>query len=174
MPDDFIEQLGRPFLAHRLRRVADLILEGTSEALHELGFEGPARSASTLLLLSQHGPMGITEIGFRLRLSHPMIIKLARSLAAANLITDEVDPFDQRRRLIQLSAKGREQAGRLETFGTIAAKTFEAMYRESGADLFDALERFESAAVRVPVSTRLIAAIASEGATGVVGEGEAT
>jgi DNA-binding MarR family transcriptional regulator len=115
---------------------------------------------STLLLLRQAGPIGITEIGFRLRLSHPMIIKLARALAAAGLVRDEADRDDQRRRLLALTDKGAEQAALAEQLLGEIGGMFETMFAEAGADLFDALERFEAAAARRPIAGRLEAAAA--------------
>src|SRR6185295_17675902 len=125
--------------------------EGSSEALRRAGFEGPARAGSTLLLLQSNGPTGITEIAYRLRLSHPLIIKLAAALAAAGLVRDESDPADSRRRLIALTEKGAVEAARIARFSATLARTFETMFAEAGADLYAALERFEAAAEARPI-----------------------
>ena len=85
MESDFVQSLGLPFLAHRLRRVSELIVEGSTAAMARHGFESPARSGSTMLLLLANGPTGITEIAYRLRLSHPLIIKLTAALAKAGV-----------------------------------------------------------------------------------------
>ena len=162
MAEDFVRSLGLPFMAHRLRRLSELILEGSSGALRGAGFEGPARAGSTLLLLRANGPTGITEIAYRLRLSHPLIIKLAAALAAAGLVRDESDPADSRRRLIALTRKGETEAARIAAFSAALGRTFEAMFAESGADLYAALERFEAAAEARPIATRLEAELAHE------------
>lgn len=158
MHEDFIRGRGLPFLAHRLRRIQELILEGTGEALAEAGFKGPPRSVSTLLLLSEQGPMGVTEIGQRLRLSHPLIIKLSRALAAAGLVRSEVDPDDSRRRLIRLTEAGKAQAALVEAFLSRIGSAFEAMFAEGGHDLLAAAAAFEQAAERRPVAGRIAAA----------------
>jgi len=160
---DFVRSLGLPFMAHRLRRLSELILEGSSEALRGAGFQGPARGGSTLLLLSDIGPTGITEIAHRLRLSHPLIIKLAAALADAGLVRDESDPADSRRRLIALTAEGAAEAARLARFSAALGRTFETMFAEAGADLYGALERFEAAAEARPIAARLEAELAREG-----------
>lgn len=156
---DFVRSLGLSFLAHRLRRASDSILEGTTEMLRREGFEIPARAGSTLMLLRDQGPTGITEIAYRLRLSHPLIIKLAAALAAAGLVRDEDDPRDHRRRLIALTDKGLAEAARFEAFLGAIAATFETMFAEAGADLFAALVRFEQAAEDRPIAERLAEAI---------------
>lgn len=162
MPD-FVRSLGLPFMAHRLRRLSELILEGSSEALRRAGVEGPARAGSTLLLLEANGPTGITEIAYRLRLSHPLIIKLAAALADSGLARDESDPADSRRRLIALTAKGKAEAARIRRVSAALARTFEAMFEEAGADLFAALERFEEAAEARPIAVRLEAELEKVG-----------
>jgi DNA-binding MarR family transcriptional regulator len=160
---DFVRSLGLPFMAHRLRRLSELILEGSSETLRRAGFEGPARAGSTLLLLRDNGPTGITEIAYRLRLSHPLIIKLAAALAAAGLVRDESDPADSRRRLLALTGKGEAEAARIARVAAALARVFERMFEESGADLYAALERFEEAAEARPIAARLEAELAMEG-----------
>jgi DNA-binding MarR family transcriptional regulator len=159
---DFVRSLGLPFLAHRLKRASELILEGTSGPLRRHGFGSPARSGSTLLLLRENGPTGVTEIACRLRLSHPLIIKLTAAMAAAGLVRDESDPGDNRRRLIALTDEGEAEAARLDVFSRAIAQTFAAMFEESGADLFAALERFEQAAEARPIADRLEAELAKE------------
>lgn len=161
---DFVPGLGLSFLAHRLRRASEAILEGTTEILRREGFAMPARAGSTLLLLRGNGPTGITEIAYRLRLSHPLIIKLAAALAAAGLVRDESDPKDNRRRLLALTDKGQREAARFDSFLAALAATFETMFAEAGADLFAALERFERAAETRPIAERLAAELAKVGA----------
>ncbi len=159
MAGDFVQSLGTAFLAHRLRRVSELIVEGTTEALRRTGFEGPARSVSMLLLLREKGAMGVTEIASRLRLSHPMIIKLARTLEAAGLVADSADRADQRRRLIALTGKGEAQTAIAQAMLGDVARTFDDMFGEAGIDLFAALERFEAVAARWPIADRLAAKV---------------
>jgi DNA-binding MarR family transcriptional regulator len=156
---DFVRSLGLPFLAHRLRRASELILEGSSEALRRYDYAGPARSASTLLLLDELGSASITEIASRLRLSHPLIIKLCRALAEARLVREEGDTKDRRRRLIALTEEGRAQVRRINSFSRALSETFSEMFAEAGADLFEAVEKFEAAAARTPVASRIDAAL---------------
>jgi DNA-binding MarR family transcriptional regulator len=162
MAEDFVRALGLPFMAHRLRRLSELILEGSSAALRKAGFEGPARGGSTLLLLRDHGPTSITEIAYRLRLSHPLIIKLAAALGEAGLVRDESDAGDSRRRLLSLTEKGRAEAARIADLSAALGRVFAAMFEETGADLYAALERFEEAAEARPIGARLEAELQTE------------
>jgi len=161
--DDFVQSLGLPFLAHRLKRASELILEGAATALRDQGFEAPARAGSTLLLLRSNGPTGITEIAYRLRLSHPLIIKLSAALAGAGLVENRSDPRDSRRRLIALTDKGAAEAERLERFVAALGHVLRTMFAEAGIDLFDAIGGFERAVEARPIENRLAETLAEQG-----------
>lgn len=152
---DFIEAAGLPFLAHRLRRMAETILEASATFLPESGLPVPPRAVSTLLLLKHEGALSVTEIAFRLRLSHPLIISLTRTLKRQGIVTDRTDPKDRRRRLIKLTAAGVQVTEGLESNTTILARTFSALAEETGHDLFHALEAHEEALARVDLLQRL-------------------
>src|SRR5947208_2023771 len=101
--ENFVHGLGLAFLAHRLKRTSELILEQSSAARRKIGFDVPTRSGSTLLLLSREGPTSITEIAFKLRFSHPFVITLCERLIAAGLAESTRDSRDARRRIIKLT-----------------------------------------------------------------------
>jgi DNA-binding MarR family transcriptional regulator len=159
---DFIQDLGLPFLAHRLRRASELIVEGTAAFLRTEGFAAPARSMSTLLLLKRNGALSITEIAYWLKLSHPLIIKLTKGLADAGYVKQQSDPKDNRRRMISLTAKGAQQADRVEEFTLTLADTFQDLFKDMGTDFFEAVERFEAAAADCSIEHRLLRAKAEK------------
>jgi DNA-binding MarR family transcriptional regulator len=153
--EDFVTSLGLPLLSHRLRRAAEAILEATGTFLERQGFGGPPRSVSTLLLLAESAPLGITEISARLKLTHPLIIKLVRALTEAGYVREERDPADSRRRLISLTPEGARQAALLRRVNRVVARALERLAAESGADLFDAVARFEEAVAERTLIERL-------------------
>lgn len=152
---DFIVSLGLPFLAHRLKRASESILEGTGPFLGGHSFDAPARSASTLLLLRSEGPLGVTEIARRLSLTHPLVIKLVRALLAAGYVSETADALDARRRLIGLTPLGKQQSDTLDALIATITKTFTQLFQETGADLYAAVERFEAAVEKRPIFARL-------------------
>lgn len=152
---DFVDSLGAGFLAHRLRRASDAIVEASTQVLRANGFRGPARSVSTLLLLREHGAMGVTELAYRLRLSHPMIIKLTRALAAEGLMAEAADPRDGRRRLIALTDEGRTQLAIAERVTPALA----AALGEAGGALGAALDAFVAELAERPLEQRITAAL---------------
>jgi DNA-binding MarR family transcriptional regulator len=105
-------------------------VEGTAAFLRTEGFAAPARSMSTLLLLKRNGALSITEIAYWLKLSHPLIIKLTKGLADAGYVKQQSDPKDNRRRMISLTAKGAQQADRVEEFTLTLADTFQDLFKD--------------------------------------------
>jgi DNA-binding MarR family transcriptional regulator len=152
---DFVSKLGLAFLAHRLRRASELILETSAMVLRRRALEVPSRSGSTIALLHGEGVKSITEIAFQLQLSHPLIIKLCDRLIKADLAVDRPDARDARRRLIELTPRGHEMAEALGRYWQSLAESFSEMFDEEGIDLFAAIQAFERAAEREPIWKRV-------------------
>ena len=153
--DDFVIELGLPLTAHRLRRASELLVDAYARWLAEAGPDVPARSLSTLMLLDETGPQGVTAIARRLRMTHPLMIELTRTLESRGIVQARSDPADARRRVLALTPQGQAAAAQLRE----RLRTLEAFYRslfeEIGVDLLDAVERFERAARKRPLVERL-------------------
>ncbi|MCJ8157301.1 MarR family winged helix-turn-helix transcriptional regulator [Sphingomonas sp. LaA6.9] len=151
---DFIEEMGTAFLAHRLKRASEALVDDISALLVSRGLAIPGRGASTVLLLHRDGPMGITEIAQRLRLSHPLIIRMTNKLVDAELATTSSDPNDMRRSVVALTRQGHEQALRLEACNKDIERAISAVFDEIGLDMLAGLTRLESALRTRPISAR--------------------
>ena len=152
---DFITKLGRPFLAHRFRRLSETFLDGYGRWLPGVGITAPPRALSTLLLLDDDGPLGVTAIAARLRLSHPLLIKLTGSLEAQGLTRTARDPEDGRRRLIALTEAGRDQATRIRRAVEILDRAYGELMDEIGIDLMEGCARAERACRALSFDKRL-------------------
>lgn len=153
--DDFIVALGLPFIAHRLRRLFEAVVDATARYQKELGFEGPIQSASMILLLAREEKLGITEVAKRLRLTHPMIVKMVRALAEGGYVKEEGDPKDARRRIVSLTQKGRRQADLFLPFSQLLTAALQEIFRETGSDLYRAVQDFEGALARRDLTQRI-------------------
>lgn len=153
--EDFVTGLGRPMLAHRLRRASELLLEGYERWLPQMGIRVPARAMSTMMLLREAPPLGVTQLATRLRLTHPLMIKLVAMLEAGGFVTTEQDTRDARRRPVSLTAEGRAEAERIERAMRVMDQAFEELCREAGCDLLKALEGMEKANRAEPLERRL-------------------
>lgn len=152
---DFITSLGRPFLAHRLRRLSETFVEGSSRWLPAAGITAPPRAHSTLLLLEKDGPLGVTALAARLRLSHPLLIKLTGRLEALGLTRTTQDPKDGRRRMIDLTGAGRAEAERVRRAVAVVDRVFEELLDEIGMDILEGCARAERACRGLSFDKRL-------------------
>lgn len=152
---DFITKLGRPFVAHRLRRLAETFVDGYGRWLPTVGIIAPPRALSTLLLLDSHGPLGVTEVAARLRLSHPLLIKLTANLEAQGLIRTAKDPSDGRRRLVGLTDLGRAQAERVRSAVKVLDRAYGEIMDDIGIDLMEGCARAERACLSLSFDRRL-------------------
>lgn len=159
---DFIQAQGPAYLAHLLKRLSDHLVEGASDWYPRVGVRVPPRTTSTLLVLDDAGPLGITEIAARLRQSHPLVITWVNQLKALDCVESRFDPADGRRTLVHLTRRGRQEVKRLRT----ALETMERASRElmdqCGDGLFEALWRMEAACRAHPFAQRLDALAGQE------------
>jgi DNA-binding MarR family transcriptional regulator len=154
---DFVESLGLPLFAHRLRRLSEALVEDVGAWLPQAGVTAPPKAGSTLLLLAEAGPLSVTEIATRLRLTHPLIVKLARELEALGLVRADQDPADGRRRPLSLTQAGRAQAARLGDVNHALARAYGELFAEAGANALAAVEQLEAALRGRSLLTRLAA-----------------
>ena len=155
MTKDFIGSHGRAFLAHRLRRSSDRIVEQVGAELLAMGLDIPPRGASMLLLIDEAGPIGVVEVSRRLRLSHPLIVRMARQFEALGLVTSEKDLQDSRRKQLVSTAKGHDEAQTLRAFNIRVSAMFADLFADIGCDVIETLDRLDAALAATPVEQRL-------------------
>ena len=154
---DFVEAQGSVFLAHRLRRTSDRIVDQVGGMLAAMGLDVPPRGASMLLMLDEHGSIGVVEIARRLRLSHPLIVRMAQRFEELGLVTIETDPDDARRRRLITTAKAHQEAAAIRAFNQRLTAMFNALFAEIDCPLPLILDRLDAALVAAPVAARLAA-----------------
>lgn len=152
---DFVAQQGQAMTAHRLRRLGEELLEGYAAWLPKAGVAAPSRSLSMIRLLDEQGPLGVTEIAFRLRLSHPFIVKLVATLEQQGLVALGTDPTDARRRPVWLTSAGRREAARIARALAAMEEAFAGLSDEVGADVLALVGRVEEAVVSDSMPARL-------------------
>lgn len=155
MAEDFIETQGRAFVAHRLRRSSELIVEQVGVELQRMSLSVPPRGASMLLLIDERAPIGVVEISRRLQLSHPLIVRMARRFEQAGLVTIHRDPGDARRKQLTPTDKGQAEAKALRDLNGRIAAMFGQVFTEIDCDLVAMLDRLDSALKSFPVAKRL-------------------
>lgn len=160
---DFVETHGNVFLAHRLRRTSDAIVDQVGAMLGDMGLDVPPRGASMLLMLDQEGSVGVVEIARRLRLSHPLIVRMAQQFEKLGLVTTEVDPDDARRRRLIPTEKARREAAAIRAFNERLSAAFDALFAEIDCPLVAVLDRLDAAMTATPLPARLVAVTQADG-----------
>lgn len=152
---DFVKQQGLSYLAHLLRRVSDELVAGVEIWSAGSGLQSPTRTRSTLMALSAHGTLSITEIAALIRQTHPAVINWARLLSEAGMVVQERDANDGRRTLIRLTRQGQEEVERLRKADNTIAAAYRDLMKEADADIFESLWRIEEACRHKSVQQRL-------------------
>ena len=140
-PDDFIRDLGEPFIAHLLRRISDRLVQDAGKYEAEIGIRAPPRTASTLLLLKARGPQSVTAIADALRQSHPLIINWVGELQRLGLVRRSADPSDARRSLVELTTDGGAEAERMASASIQIGEAYRKLLAEADAPIHEPLWR---------------------------------
>jgi len=140
---DLLRELGPLALASRLKRLSDRLYRDMSRVYGELDLDMEARWFPVLFLLSRGGQAAVTEIGERVKMTHPAIHQIAGAMSEAGLLVSEVDGDDQRKRLLSLSPKGLEVARRLEPVWDALRAEILDLFGDSEPCLLSRLNQFE-------------------------------
>lgn len=152
---DFVESLGILTLAHRFKRMMNRLMDESAEVHRRLGLPIKPRWGSTLLLLEAEGPLTVSEVAERLRLSHSAVVQSLDDMAGMGLVRRAKDAADGRRSVLSLSAKGRRWMPRLhEAWGQLAQVQGE-VFAESG-DVLGMLERADAALDEKSICERVL------------------
>lgn len=155
MPSSDIVQTYAPaFFALAASRLVDRIVDEGSVAAVSAGLSAPVRTFSLLLAL-RDGPLAVTEIAARMKVTHAAVIKQAKPLIDAQFVSRAQDPADRRRAPLKLTAKGRRESDRVIEFTKAAQKTYEVIFDEIGSDASDAISRIDAALDRASFDERM-------------------
>lgn len=109
-----LHDYGSLLLGSRLRKVSEALYAGVDEVYRGAGVDLPSRCFPILFLLRDHGRLGISELAEKLGQTHPAVSQMSRKLLRHRVVRESPDPKDDRRRLLSLSARGRNVMARLE------------------------------------------------------------
>jgi DNA-binding MarR family transcriptional regulator len=152
---DFVKQLGRPFVASALKRVAEQFQAGAVQWYAECGITAPVKTASAVLLLNAEGPLSIMDIAARLRQSHPTTIEWMKALESNKLVRFAADPSDRRRNIVSLTGAGRKEAKRISAAQDVFRDAYAELCAEIGDDIYSSVLRLEEACDRRTMFSRL-------------------
>jgi DNA-binding MarR family transcriptional regulator/ribosomal protein S18 acetylase RimI-like enzyme len=154
---DFFNELGPLALVSRLRRLTERITQDVVNIYKEFNIDFEPRWFPVFYLLSRKGSLSIMEIASILGISHPAVNQIAAELVRHGLVKSMKHETDKRKRMLTLTAAGRELLPTLEAIWDgvhIAAK--EMLY-ETGEDVLAVIQKMEAALDREPILSRYAA-----------------
>ena len=129
--------------------------EQASEVYAQRGLLIPLEVSSTLEYIHRRKSLSVADLSKALRLKHQLVTQRVEKLVKAGLVKRKPDPNDNRRYILQLNKKGREQADLLQQCMKDIASIYEQMFEEIGCDLSDKLPAATAALQSKSIAERL-------------------
>lgn len=140
---DYIRRLGTLVLDHRFRRMTEALLRTADEVYAARGLDFRARWASTFTILRDEGPTPVGVIAERLRLTHPGVIGITDEMIDAGIVAATRDRGDGRRRILALTAKGRQMIPQLTSIWEAMSSVQARRFKRAGCDIVKVLDAVE-------------------------------
>jgi DNA-binding MarR family transcriptional regulator len=142
MPKNIINELGPLAIGSRMRRFYDILSRDAARIYedHELHFD--IKYFTLFYLISKRKQICIMDIADELSLTHPAIIHLAKELEKKGYIESVKSPEDNRKRMLQLSTKGRKSLPAFEKVWEKLALLNQQLFQEQH-QLLQTLEKLE-------------------------------
>ncbi len=140
---DIFNKLGELALGSRLKRLSDQIMKDGSKVYQNNDINFEPKWFPVFYLLSEHAPLGVTEMSKYLEVSHAAVSQVARELLNRKLVTAIRDENDGRKRLLSLSPKGKDLLPRIREIWNDIAIGIHEMLNSHQTNIIDAIREVE-------------------------------
>ncbi|MEE1946990.1 MarR family transcriptional regulator [Pedobacter sp. KR3-3] len=103
-----IDEAGILAISTRLQRLSDRIRKDGLEIYREMGISFEPKWFPVIYVLHKKNVLSVVEIANEIGYTHPSTITLLKELEKEKIIRSKKDKADERKRLLQLSAKGQQ------------------------------------------------------------------
>ena len=142
---DLVTKLAELALATRLKRLGERLQHDVSQIYAELDLDFEAHWFVVIQALGEQSPRAVTELARDAGLSHQAVGQIVRTMIKRGLVYQKSDRQDERRRLLFLTAAGRQLIDRLQPiWQEIRAANIELL-DEVDSQLLPDLVRLETA-----------------------------
>ncbi len=145
MNRDFLDDLAELALGSRLKRMSERMLADAAQIYQHFGIDIQPKWFTLLALLDHKEQVSVVEAAESLGLSQPALSQFCRQLAQKKLVTFTVDKQDSRKRVVALSALGKQQVELMRPMWQAVKRAAEELCAESGYDFYPALQQLEQA-----------------------------
>jgi DNA-binding MarR family transcriptional regulator len=143
------------FVANQLSALVDLIALQGDSLLDDAGITIPSRAVSCVLLVGDQGQVSAADIAKALQQPHQLATQRVEALIKLGLLKRIDDPEDGRRKILALTARGKDQYARLNVRLAEVEQAFLGLFAEIDCDLPVALERALEALRSTPLLQRI-------------------
>ena len=143
------------FLANRLSALVDLIALQGDSLLQDAGISIPSRAVSCVLLVGDQGQVSAADIAKALEQPHQLATQRVDALIKLGVLKRIEDREDGRRKILVLTARGKDQYARLNVRLAEAQQAFLGLFAEIDCDLPAVLERTLQALRSTPLLQRI-------------------
>lgn len=138
-----LEDLQALGLGVMLKRLTERLYSTIDQVYSACGVNFQGSWFAPLVTIATHGSCSITQLAAEIRLSHPAITHISKQLLEAGLIEESADPEDGRRRLLSLTADGRQLLRELKPVWNGIQETTQDYFQRAGHDVFAVLKDYE-------------------------------
>ncbi|MDN5285480.1 MAG: Transcriptional regulator, MarR family with acetyltransferase [Mucilaginibacter sp.] len=141
---NIIDELEELAVGARLKRLYEYFAKDVAMIYKDEQLNFEPKYFTLYYLISKQGEAGVTEIAEELGLTHPGVIHLAKELEELGFIESAKSTTDSRRRLLRLSAKGRESLPKLERVWAKIVALNKALFNNQQNNLLSAIMETEA------------------------------
>ncbi len=153
---DYIKDIGLLALGSRLRRLSDRLMASVTEIYRVSDIDFEPRWFPVYGLLADRGePLPVGDCARELGLTHAAVSQTARAMTKQGILTSRRDADDERRRLLELTDKGRDLEPILRGIWADIEAGVRDMVDYAGMDILAAVEGIEQALAVQSLSERV-------------------
>jgi DNA-binding MarR family transcriptional regulator len=152
---DYPRSLGSAAIGARLRRIVERIDREANAVYAHIGVDFEQRWMGVVRLLAERGEMTVGDLAEALVITQPSVSQSLRSLKAAKLVAERLDPRDARLRIQRLTKTGRVFVKKVRPVWNALIESARDLDRE-GIDLNTPLDKVEQALDRKSLYERAL------------------
>ncbi|WP_233402879.1 bifunctional helix-turn-helix transcriptional regulator/GNAT family N-acetyltransferase [Marinomonas transparens] len=130
-------------MGSRLKRLSDHLFQEVQGIYQEYGIPISGTYFPILRLLQLSGAMSVMDMAEKLKVSHPAVSKQVTKMLKEGLLEKELDPCDQRRSHLKLSADGHQAMAQVEPILQEMKVVLDGVINIPSANFLQALEQVE-------------------------------
>ncbi|HVP35617.1 MAG TPA: bifunctional helix-turn-helix transcriptional regulator/GNAT family N-acetyltransferase [Terriglobales bacterium] len=140
---DLLRKLGPLAIASRLRRLTEWLYKDGARIYQEQSLDFEPRWFSLFNLLKESGKISVTQAAQTLGLTHPAINQIAGEMSKRGLLESFTDKKDKRKRILQLTPKGKKAFSSLEPVWKDFESAVSELLNEAGSDFLTIVGKLE-------------------------------